>query len=272
MLKKQESGSMICPGCGRLISTNAPECMHCGRKNPGLWGYGPGLQLLLGRLSLVPLIIGVCVALYLISLALDIGAILRPQGMLGFLAPSPYVLYRLGMTGSVIVAEGRWWTLVTAIYLHGGLLHILFNVLWLRQLGEMVDSLFGASRTFILFTLTGIAGFIVSVLVHVPATIGASGSIFGLLGALVFYGRKRGGDFGTAVYRQVGSWALFAFLFGMLTPAVNNFAHAGGFISGYLIAQVIGFHENSLEKSWHRNLALTLVLFTVGCFVLALTR
>ena len=105
-------------------------------------------------------------------------------------------------------AHGEWWTLVTAIYLHGGVLHILFNVLWIRQLGPAVEELYGPARCFVIFTVSGAAGFVVSNLLGVPFTVGASGSIFGLLGAMVAFGRRRGGVFGShgpASVRSVGA-------------------------------------------------------------------
>src|SRR5207244_9267799 len=136
------------------------------------------------------------------------------------------------MTGALAWAAGRWWTLVTAIYLHGGLLHILFNVLWIRQLGPAVEQLFGPARLAVIFTVAGAAGFAVSNYAGVPFTIGASGSIFGLLGAMVAYGRQRGGVFGSMVLRQYGQWALVLFVFGVLMAGVNNPAHAGGLAGG----------------------------------------
>jgi len=91
--------------------------------------------------------------------------------------------------------DGYWWTIFTAIYLHGGLLHILFNVLWIRQLGPAVEEIYGPARLVIIFTVAGAAGFVASNMFNVWFTVGASGSIFGLLGAIIAYARKRGGAF-----------------------------------------------------------------------------
>ena len=262
---------MVCPNCGRLISVNAPECIHCGRKNPGLWGFRPGLQRLFGHSSgSVPIIIFASIAIYVISLLIDLTALTQPRGIFSFLGPSDRALLRLGMTGSFSMARGHWWTLITAIYLHGGLLHILFNMLWIRQLGFMVEEFFGAPRTFIIYTLSGIFGFFLSNLWGIPFTMGASGAVFGLLGALVRYGQRRGGTFGMAVYRQVGTWALVLFLFGFMMRGVNNIAHAGGFIGGYVLAVVLGFRELKPDTDGHRILALTCAVVTVISFVIVL--
>src|SRR5207244_1235295 len=77
-------------------------------------------------------------------------------------SPTQAALYMLGMTSGGALADGQWWTLVTAIYLHGNLLHILFNVLWIRQLGPAVEDLYGSVRFFVIFTIAGVAGFVVS--------------------------------------------------------------------------------------------------------------
>ncbi len=267
---RKTTGSIVCPNCGKLVSANAKQCIHCGKKNPGLWGYGYYIQKILGANGMVPVITAVSIGLYVVSLLIDPSAIFQMQGMLGFLSPSGEALNNLGMTGTFAMARGRWWTLITAIYLHGGVLHILFNMLWLRQLGHMVEHLYGTARSFLVFTLAGVTGFLASDLAGIPFTIGASGSIFGLLGALVYYGRKRGGSFGAAIYRQVGTWTIVLFIFGFLMPAVNNLAHAGGFAGGVLGAYLFGFQERNAETQNHRLAALGTSLLTIVCFCLAI--
>ncbi len=271
MFKKQKTGAMLCPNCNRLISANARECIHCGWKNYGVSGLSTGFETLIRSLGgLVPVLMAVCIFLYVISLLMDISAVMQPRGLFGLLAPGGEALYRLGMTGVYPMSQGKWWTLITAIYLHGGLLHILFNMIWLRNVGYAVDELFGTSRAFLIFTLSGIIGFVASNLLGVIFTIGASGSIFGLLGALIYYGRHRGGSFGEAVYRQVGSWALMAFVFGFLFPGINNWAHAGGFVGGYVSAWLLGYQEIRRENGRHRLLAVLAAVLTVAAFGLAL--
>lgn len=270
MLNRKTTGSIVCPNCGRLVSVNAKQCISCGRKNPGLWGYGPLIQQLLGIGSMIPLVTGVSVILYVLALLIDPAAILRPQGMLGLLSPSMKALDHVGMTGTYAMSQGRWWTLITAIYLHGGVFHILFNMLWLRQLGVLVEQLYGTARTFLIFTLAGALGFYISDLMKIPFTVGASGSIFGLLGALIYYGRRRGGVFGAALYRQVGTWTIVLFAFGFLMPAVNNLAHAGGFVGGVLASILFGYQELKRETANHRLAAVAAVVLTILCFGLAI--
>jgi membrane associated rhomboid family serine protease len=210
------------------------------------------------------------VAAYLASLLLDLSAATRMRGLFGLLSPSPAALNALGMTGAYALKRGRWWTLVTAIYLHGGLLHILFNLLWVRQLAPVVEDLFGRARLAVIFTAGGALGFLVSDLAGVPFSIGASGGIFGLLGALVFYGKSRGGTFGVAIMRQYGHWALILFVLGFLMPGVDNFAHAGGFAGGFLAGAALGSSDRRPERVADALLALVAIGVTVASFALAL--
>ncbi len=271
MAEQNNLGAIICPNCRKLISASSEECMHCGMKNPNLWGFAGVIRKVLGGYaSLIPIITAVCIVYYVISLLIDPSGLLRPQGIFGFLGPSSRSLFRLGATGSYAMTYGHWWSVITAIYLHGGLLHIFFNLYWLRQLGPNLEEFFGISRSFIIFTFAGILGFVVSNYWGIQFTIGASGSIFGLLGALVYYGRKRGGTFGTAIYRQVGQWAIVLFVMGFLFPGINNFAHAGGFIGGYVAAALLGFTEIKQENRNHHLLAIGCIALTVLAFFRAI--
>jgi rhomboid protease GluP len=174
------------------------------------------------------------------------------------------------MTGAVPWRHGRWWTIFTAIYLHGSLLHILFNVLWIRQLGPAVEDLYGPSRLVIVFTVAGALGFFLSSIAGVPFTVGASGSIFGLLGAMVAFGRRRGGAFGAMVLRQYGQWALVLFLLGFFMASVDNFAHVGGFAGGFGTGLVLSFSDRRNETLLERVVAGGLLAMTVLSFALAL--
>jgi rhomboid protease GluP len=174
------------------------------------------------------------------------------------------------MTGAYPWAAGRWWTLITAIYLHGGVLHLLFNVLWVNQLAPAVEEAFGRARLVLIFTAGGVAGYVVSNLAGVSFSVGASGAVFGLLGALVYYGRARGGWFGVAVFRQYGQWALLLFVLGFIMPGVNNLAHLGGFAGGYLAGLALGHGEGATERGVHGLLAAATLGLTLVSFGLAL--
>jgi rhomboid protease GluP len=267
---RQISGSSLCYACGKINRVDAPRCFYCGARNPGLWGFGATLGRFAGRLDFGRAVTAVCAAAYLASLALAPGALGRPRGTFDIAAPAMSALDLLGMTGSYALSQGRWWTLVTAIYLHAGLLHILFNMLWVNQLSPAVEAAFGRARLVIIFTAGGVAGFALSDLAGVAFSVGASGAVFGLLGALVFYGRNRGGTFGLAVFRQYGQWALVLLALGFLMPGVNNLAHAGGFAGGYLTGLALGHADRRPEQGALGLAAAAIVLLTAACFALAI--
>jgi membrane associated rhomboid family serine protease len=267
---RKTSGAILCPSCGRLTNADAPACLVCGRRNPGMWGFARPLRALFRRRSFVDVVSVACVILYVVSLIFDPQAALQPRGFLNVFSPSLAALRALGATGAVPWQEGQWWTLFTAIYLHGGLLHILFNVLWIRQLGPAVEELYGPSRLVIVFTVAGAAGFLASNLLVYDFTIGASGSIFGLLGALVAFGQKRGGAFGAMVLRQYGQWALVLFVLGFLMPGVNNIAHAGGFVGGFAAGLMLALAEHRSETGVDQLLAAAAIGVTLLGFGLAI--
>lgn len=246
MLKRQRSGSVVCPSCGKLVGVNDEKCLNCGRQNPGMWGFTPLFRRLGQDFGFTGAVIGGCVALYAAALLLD------PAGMgsgalFSLLSPTTRSLFVLGASGAIPVFElGRWWTVLSAAWLHGGLLHILFNMLWVRQLAPETAEAYGPARMVIIYTLSGVCGFLASSMVghylyFLPSflggarfTVGASAPIFGLLGAIVHYGRRRGSS---AVGRQALSYAVVLGLFGFVMPGIDNWAHLGGFLGGWGVAR-----------------------------------
>jgi rhomboid protease GluP len=263
--------SIPCPRCRKLVSANTPQCIHCGLKRPGFYGSVPILgELIRGSLSFVNGIVLVCFLLFALSIALDLPNAMNFTSIFSILSPSNAVLYQLGMSGRIPWLAGEWWTLITATYLHGSILHILFNMLWLRRTGAWVEELYGASRFIIIYTFAGLVGSATSVLAGTPLFVGASGAIFGLFGALIFYGRHRGGTFGSAIFRQVAILAVISFGFGLVMPNVDNWGHLGGFIGGLLAAFVLSYEERKRQTlEMHIGAVLTLI-FVAVCFAFML--
>jgi len=261
-----------CPNCRQLVSVRAERCMNCGLPRPGMISNLPVLrELLRGEVSFVDGLVMICFMLYVLALGLDISQISLGGGLFNLLAPSGEALYRLGMGGAYpLVYEGRWWTVLTATYLHGSLLHILFNMMWLRQIGHWVEQLFGASRFIIIYTLAGVIGALLSSLIGTPFLVGASGSVFGLYGALLYYGRSRGGIYGSNLFRQAVIWAVFGFAFSLFSPRVDIWGHVGGFIGGLLVSLLLGYEEKQRQTLWHHAGALLTLAFIILCFVLVL--
>ncbi len=274
----QTPTSMICPGCGSLINTDEKRCPHCSAYNPNLWGLGPALNRLFGgRIDVLTLIPTACIALYAVSLLLDLGAALSMGGgVFGMLSPGNTPLIVLGMTYGdeplliQIYGNALPLSVLTATYLHGSLLHILFNVLWIRQLGPDVGHFYGPARYFIIYTVAGAVGFILSNLLLGAPTVGASGAIFGLFAAIIVYGRNHKTQMMSLMTRQMWQWAILLFVMGFLMSGVNNWAHLGGFIGGWIAAQILVSSAEYREGRITILIALLCLLLTVLGFVLSI--
>jgi len=260
---------VICTSCGVLVGVNDATCYNCGRRNPGLWGWAPAFRALGTDLGFVPFVIGMCVILYALTLVFSRGNI-GMGGIFSMFSPSTEALFVFGASGAVpVFGLGRWWTVLSAAWLHGGALHILFNMMWIRQLAAPTADIYGPGRMVIIYTAAGIAGFALSSFAgaYLPGffflrggqfTVGASASIFGLLGALVHYGRRGGSS---AVGSQALSYAVMLGVFGFIMPGVDNYAHAGGFGGGYLASMLLD--PLRPERIDH-------VVIAVGCLALSI--
>jgi rhomboid protease GluP len=268
MFRRQRTGSILCPSCGRLVGVNDEVCLNCGRRNPGMWGLTSVLGAL-GRkdLGFEKAVIGGSVLLYLMMLAVTPGfGLSSGGGPMSILAPSQEAMLRFGASGALPVRFlGRWWTLLSAGWLHAGILHILFNVLWVRQLAPQTAELYGASRMVILYTVSSACGFALSTLMGVPLTLGASAPIFGLLAAMVSYGRRTGSS---AIGQQAWMYAIILFVFGFIFSGVDNWAHLGGFVGGYVAAHLLDPRQR--ERPVHTLLAIACLAATVLSIVASL--
>ena len=249
MFKRQTTGSVVCASCGSLVGVNDDKCYSCGRRNPGLWGFGPMLRTFGNDLGFVALVIYGCTTLYMVGLVLTVlngGDIMGGGGPLSILSPGGRELLILGASGYVpVFGYGRWWTPLSAGWLHGGLLHIFFNLMALRQLAPSTADLYGPGRMVIIYTVAAVSGFTLTTLAAyffwfmpaplrgAPLTVGASAPVFGLLGALVYYGRRGGSSI---IRAEAMGYATVLFVMGFILPGVDNYAHAGGFLGGYVSA------------------------------------
>jgi rhomboid protease GluP len=267
VLRRQREGSVLCTSCGVLVGVNDDKCYNCGRRNPGLWGFAPALRALGGDLGFVPFVMGACVVIYVLTLLASQGNI--GMGGLGFLAPNPGVLLRFGASGAYPVFElERWWTVLSAGWLHGGVLHILFNMMALRQIGPATAELFGPGRMVIIYISGSVGGFVLSSLAgeYFPRilflqgsqlTVGASASISALVGAILAYGHRSGSSMARSYANSV---IIQLVLIGFLMPAIDNYAHAGGFAAGYVAARLL----DPLKPERIDHIAIALVCLAVS--------
>ena len=261
--------SLLCPSCGSLVGVKDAQCLSCGRRNPGMWGFAHLLRNVGDDQAFAMLVMWVCGALYLATLAADFEGV-STSGLLSFFSPSIRSLLIFGASGWVpVFRDGRWWTVLSAAWLHGGILHILFNMLWVRDLAPPTARLYGPGRTVIIYTVAGATGFLASSLAgaflpFLPRflagagfTVGASASIFGLIGALLHYGRRGGSSY---IDQQAKSLAITMLIFGFIMPGIDNWAHLGGLGGGWLAAKVLD--PLKPERGDH-------VLVAIGCLVLS---
>ena len=255
--------AILCPRCRQLIGSEETVCSWCGTsRSAPVWKVLNWTKATAGGDSVVKVVITVTVLYYAISLLLNMSG--------GLLSPSQSSMMLLGATGTVPINyyQGGAWTLLTANYLHGGIMHLLFNLAALYQLGPWVVNEYGPARMFTIYTLGGVCGYLLSYLAGIPFTIGASAAVCGLAGSLLYYGKSRGGSYGRAVYQQLSGWVISIFIFGLLFPGINNWAHGGGIIGGLLLGLLLGYSEKKRENLFHRILAL----LCAGVTVVALCR
>lgn len=236
----------ICPACGSLVGINATKCHQCGtnlrfsaaalsKKFAGVFGDHPTpvtTSLLVANM----LMLGVSwMALTAAGggggLAILWGLGARTQYPLGMSIPWEY-----------LAASGQWWRLVTAMFLHGGLIHIGFNMTALMQLGPPLEELYGSSRYFFLYVLTGAFGFLVSAFTG-HLSLGASGALLGLVGAMLAITTKRGGAFMRDLRSRLISSVVLLFAIGLMPIGIDNYAHGGGLVAGFVLGKIFADRE-----------------------------
>ena len=209
----------------------------------------------------------------------------------GSLDPSIDALYVLGAKENNAIDAGQWWRLLTPMVLHGSVLHLLFNSWALYALGPAVEAAFGAWRFLAIYLLAGLAGSMASYLFNPDAlSVGASGAIFGLLGALAarIYAARNviGRDATKMQFGQIGSMIAINLFFGFIPGSnIDNSAHIGGLVVGALVGFVLAPRGRSSSTyptavpqrsagdrtAWLQVAAITLVLIA-GFLVLRIVR
>jgi rhomboid protease GluP len=148
------------------------------------------------------------------------------------------VLLALGADYPPLVRQGEYWRLVTSLFLHIGLLHLVLNGWALYQLGALFELVLGSGRLLLVYFVSGIAGSIASTLFTRSLSAGASGAIFGVMGALIAYLMKRRENLtpqAKSLLMQLALWAGINVFLGFSNPVIDNAAHLGGCAAGFVI-------------------------------------
>ena len=238
---QQQPRPKLCPVCGALVGVNATRCHECGanlrfslaalsKKLSGLFGDN---EAPVTTVLLIANIFMLGVSWLSFAAAGQGGGLTILWGLVG----EPQ--YRLGASfGFAIFYENEWWRLVTAMFLHAGLLHIGFNMMALMQLGPPLEELYGSARYLFFYVLTGAFGFLVSSLTG-HFSLGASGALLGLVGLLLSITTKRGGAYMRDLRSRLITNVVILFALGFSGfMAMDNFAHGGGLAAGFLLGKL----------------------------------
>lgn len=230
----------LCPSCGALVGINATRCHECGTNlRFSLAAVSKGLAGIFGGQAPVTTILLVA---NLIMFGIEFMAMAAAGKAGGFAilwGMDTAALYRLGASLPLgfMIASHEWWRLVTACFLHGGLIHIGFNMMVLMDFGPPLEELYGSAKYLFFYVVTGVFGYLISSsLGHF--SIGASGAILGLVGLLLAVTTKRGGSYMRELRSRLISWIVFLFVLGFVMSGIDNSAHLGGLAAGFALGKL----------------------------------
>jgi rhomboid protease GluP len=271
---EQQPRPKLCPACGALVGISATRCHECGaslrfslaalsKKFSGIFGEqeAPATTALL---IVNFLMFGV--SWVLTMQAGEAGGLRTLWGMSGAAS------YQLGASLPLpfFLQNHEWWRLITAMFLHGGLIHIGFNMMTLMQFGPALEELYGSARYLFLYVVTGALGFLASALMG-HFSIGASGALLGLIGAMLAVTTKRGGAFMRDLRSRLITSVVILFMIGFWGGlGIDNSAHIGGFAVGFGLGKIYDDRQpmNSREKQRAYALGWFAGIIILASFVL----
>ena len=173
-----------------------------------------------------------------------------------------YTLLVFGANVDTLTKNGDYYRLFTSMFLHIGILHLLCNMYSLYIIGKEVENVFGKVKYLIIYLLSGIAGSILSLAFnHNTICAGASGAIFGLLGALLYFGYYYRTYLGATLTRTIIPVIVLNLIIGFTSSGIDNAAHIGGLVGGILIAMAVGVPDKSNNNNKINGIVLSLIYF-----------
>ncbi len=191
-------------------------------------------------------------------------------GLFNFGGIDGTVLDRLGdsLPWNVDIAEP--WRFITAVFLHGSILHILFNMWVLMDIGPLVEELYGSARYLFMYVVAGIGGYVVSSFVG-NRSVGGSGALLGLIGVLLAMtmGRRTAGM--QMLRSNLIRWLIYIAVWGLLFPGIDNWAHGGGLVTGFILGKIMADRPPSTPQEVRLAYALGWIaaLAVVASFAMA---
>lgn len=189
------------------------------------------------------------------------------DGFRAFSDVSVETLVRLGGNNKLLLQAGQVWRLVTHMFLHLSLIHLVVNMYSLYVLGTQIETFIGRWKFLIIFMISGICGGLLSA-IAIPDNVisgGASGAIFGLAGALLYFGYHYRTYLGSALKSQIIPVILINLGIGFIIPGIDNMAHIGGLIGGVLTTMALGIDGRS--KTYEKVNGFICLAIYVGVLV-----
>lgn len=186
-----------------------------------------------------------------------------------FIGDSQSIIAAFAINGPAI-RSGEYYRLITGMFLHGGIFHIIFNMYALYIIGSQLESFLGKIKYTIIYLLSGISGGLLSMLLAGSNvfSIGASGAIFGLMGALLYFGLQYRVYLGNFVRSQLVPLIVFNLILGAMSPGIDNYGHIGGLIGGILTTRALGI-DGKTSKFQEINGVIITCLYFIGIVYLA---
>ncbi len=182
--------------------------------------------------------------------------------ILGNGSEDTYTLLKFGANLDALTKNGQYYRLFTSMFLHIGIIHLLCNMYSLYIIGREVEIVFTKKKYLIIYLLSGIAGSILSLAFnHNTVCAGASGAIFGLLGALLYFGYYYRAYLGASVTRSILPVVIINLIIGFASTGIDNAAHIGGLVGGILIAMAVGVPDKSNKVSRINGIILSIIYF-----------
>ena len=245
--KPEEARPKLCPACGTLVGASATRCHQCGASMTfSLAAASKSLSKLMPTTSPATYaILTLSCVMYGLSLlwTIRLNGMQAPAGgglgaLMGFGAIDGNILMRLGASLPLPINLFQPWRFVTAVFLHGSVMHIVFNMWVLMDIGPQIEELYGSARYLFIYVVTGIGGYVVSSTFG-KFSVGGSGALLGLIGVLlaITTGRRSAGM--QMLRGQIIRWLIYIAVFGFLFPGIDNFAHAGGLAAGFVLGKIM---------------------------------
>ncbi len=233
----------LCPACGTLVGSTATKCHQCGASMTySFAAASKSLGRWMPQTSPVTYaMLAICCIMYALSFVITMkvtGGSGVGGGLMNLGGIATPVNERLGASLPLAYNISQPWRFVMAIFLHGSLIHIGFNMWVLMDIGPMVEELYGSARYLFLYVVTGVVGYLLSSFAG-HLSVGASGSLLGLVGVLLAATTGRKNMAAQALRSALIRWLIYIAVLGFLFSGTDNYAHLGGVASGYLLGRLM---------------------------------